>query len=130
MQKYNFVLLIDDDEVTNFIHENLISGLHLSQHIEKAADAAEALRMIRHYYAEHESEGPDLILLDIKMPVLDGFDFLEAFKMLSEQNINPTKVIAVTSFSNLKNMNKLQQMGVYKLISKPLTKEKIMSFAS
>lgn len=66
---------------------------------------------------------PQLIVLDINMPVMDGFEFLEEFQKL---NI-PEKVFIVmlTTSSHIKDMDKLFQSGNSDILAKPLTEKKL-----
>lgn len=121
MSKFNCVLLIDDDEITNFINVNLLEDMHITDRIEIATNGKEALDFLKNSV----DCCPELILLDINMPLLDGFEFLEHFKMLDLPGKDDTKMIALTTSSNPKDIQKLQDFGVNDLINKPLTKENL-----
>lgn len=71
MKKLNCVLLVDDDITTNFLNESLIEEMDIAKQIMVAQNGKEALELIERYFNE-ESSCPQLILLDINMPVMDG----------------------------------------------------------
>ncbi len=120
MSRFNCVLLVDDDEITNFINVNLLEAMGITHKIEIATNGQEALD-----YLKGCLQCPDLILLDINMPLLDGFEFLEFFKSLELKEKDNTKVIALTTSNNPKDVQRLQDYGVNNLINKPLTKENL-----
>ncbi len=68
---------------------------------------------------------PDLILLDLNMPVMDGFEFLEAFKQADFQNKDKVRIVVVTSSSNPKDMERLKAYDIWKFVNKPLTPAKM-----
>jgi CheY-like chemotaxis protein len=72
----NSILLVDDDEVTNFYVEHLIRKMNLAKEIHVAMSGQDALA----YLNTQPATMPDLILLDINMPIMNGFEFLEAFE--------------------------------------------------
>jgi CheY-like chemotaxis protein len=125
MRKYQRVILIDDDEITNFINENLIYETGLSDRVEASVAAEEVLEEITH--SRHEEIFPMLILLDLKMPVFDGFDFLEQFNRLDHSLSSQIKIIVLTSSENPRDMERLHALGYREYIIKPLTKEKLQT---
>lgn len=124
MEKFNKILLVDDDEITNYLNESLITELRLAHRIETLTDAEEALKLIEKECPAHNC--PDLILLDLKMPVFDGFDFLEGFKSLPATKVQKTQVVVLTTSSNPKDIERLKALGIDRLVNKPLTKEKML----
>lgn len=122
--KLNF-MLIDDNEIDLFVNQ---------KYIEKAIGDAEILTFIRaksalahlnalieHPEADHTFI-PDFILVDINMPEMDGFEFLEAYSDLKCECLKNTKVYMVSSSTNLKDMLDAERHGAcHGFISKPLT---------
>lgn len=123
MGKLNCILLVDDDEITNFINLNLLEDMQIASRIEITTNGKEALQFLEDNFQEVSC--PELILLDINMPMLDGFEFLEQFHKLELKDKDRTKMVALTTSNNPKDIKKLQNYGVNDLINKPLTKEKL-----
>ena len=97
MDKYKKILLVDDDETSNFLNELLIKGMDIVEEVSIASNGQEALN-----YLENESGSfPQLIFLDLNMPVMDGFEFLEAF-----EKTQTTKVpVRRTTLKTTKGLN-------------------------
>ncbi len=122
-------LIIDDDEDALFINEYIISKAQIGRKIYKADNVPNALSLLRKLKKE-QKELPQVILLDIRMPVLDGFAFLQKFNRLPKHIREICKVIMVTSSVNLEDYQKaMENPNVIGYISKPLTLEKIESLA-
>ena len=98
MKKFNVVFVVDDDKVYHFILKNLLRKNNIdvnSRFFENGHDAIEGLK-------ENSKNGttlPDLILLDINMPVMDGWQFLEEFRKI-KGSLNKETVIYMVSSSN------------------------------
>jgi CheY-like chemotaxis protein len=117
------VLLIDDDAINNFINVNLLRTLSISDDIQTALNGEEGLKYIMQCPSE---KTPSLIFLDINMPVMNGFEFLERYNEISFENKDKVKVVMLSTSSNQDDLNKVNSLGL-KLINKPLTQEKILS---
>lgn len=78
MKKLKF-LLVDDSPSTNFFNKVIIEKNSISEEIQIAKNGEEALQILNSFYI------PDLILLDINMPIMDGWEFLEGFSKLQKK---------------------------------------------
>lgn len=125
MEKYQRVILIDDDEITNFINENLVYETGLTEQVEAFVAAEEVLEKIKHAWRKETHS--ILILLDLKMPVFDGFDFLEQFNTLDPALSSHIRIVVLTSSDNPRDIENLQALGYQEYITKPLTKEKLQT---
>lgn len=127
MAKFNCVLLIDDDEISNYTNYQIIKNLDLSPVIETVYNGEKALNFIQFYAENHDNNSPELILLDLKMPVMDGFEFLEYLTRKHLANIDDIKLIILSNYpiEVQKKLNgKFRQL---QFIEKPLTVEKLSS---
>lgn len=115
----NTILLIEDNEADQFLGEMIISASHPLVRILKARDGEEALEVLEEF-----GDQPDLILLDINMPRMNGLEFLEVF---SEHNKKEIPVVVMLTSSD-QELDK-QQAQVYKCVKdyllKPITKDKV-----
>jgi len=120
------VLLVDDDNIFNFLSTKLLQQSGMVNEIHTAVNGEEALDLINNYYSGSSSL-PDFILLDLNMPVMDGFAFLEAFKRLNLPRKENVRIIIVTSSQNPADMARAKQMGITRYLSKPLSRESLLS---
>ena len=124
------LLLIDDDEITHLICELVIKKENMAKNVTKLKNGQEGIDYFRELLNAETTvqiqPSPRLILLDLNMPVMNGWDFLEEFSCELEEKFPETKVCILTSsvdpfdFSHSKIYN-----NVIGFISKPLTKETI-----
>jgi len=82
-QKVNCILLIDDDKVTNFYHKVFLKQGNYAKKIVEASSANEALNYLVSQKKTYVK--PDIIFLDINMPGLSGWDFLNEYKLLDKK---------------------------------------------
>jgi response regulator of citrate/malate metabolism len=123
MKKIESVLLIDDDPICNFLHSNLLKKHNITDHIQISPNGHEAF-----IYIDAESKlrnCPQLIFLDLNMPVMNGFEFLEAYSDGVFCERKPVIIILTTSSDHL-DLAKLEKHSMVNgYLNKPLTIEKI-----
>jgi CheY-like chemotaxis protein len=127
MQMINRILLIDDDEITNYLHKDLIDQMAIANEVVTLGNAEEALTYIAHSSQNYppKNKQTKIILLDINMPVIDGFEFLEAFK--ARHLPDHFKIFMVSSSQNPRDIQKANDHQVYGYVSKPLTEQKVLA---
>lgn len=124
MKKFNFILLIDDDPIANFLTERLLTNLQITEKIEIAHNGDQALEII----AEECGKGndcPDLIFLDINMPVMSGMEFLQLFKARNFKNSEATHIAVLSTSTHYKDYQELTSHGIRNILQKPLTESKV-----
>lgn len=124
MSKLSSILLVEDDSITNFINERLLRKLNVAENIKIALNGYEAISIIQKTVQENKP-CPNLIFLDINMPVMDGFEFLNEFRLLDFPNKDDVVIIVLTTSTNITDIEKLKGSGNTDFINKPLTKEKV-----
>lgn len=132
MKKLNSVLLVDDDVATNFISKMLIKKAGITDHIETVLNGRQALEYLTNTGKYERSDGvfpkPMLILLDINMPVMDGWEFAEAFSKLDENQKEKIIIIMLTSSLNPDDKEKASNLPVISgFHTKILTMEALVS---
>ncbi|MBA9079159.1 response regulator [Rufibacter quisquiliarum] len=124
MRKLEAVLVVDDDPACLFIAKSIFKRQHVANQVFTAHNGLEAIKLMRS--ACTPASGivcPDLILVDIHMPVMDGFTFLEALQVLK---LPSTPVIALlTTSQNVKDVKRAKNFQVDAFLNKPLTFESL-----
>jgi CheY-like chemotaxis protein len=125
MSIINCTLLVDDDSINNFINQRLIEEMEITGQLSLAENGLEALAYIREH-GNDDLKCPRLILLDINMPVMDGFEFLQEFENLEFANKEKVKIVMLTTSTSQKDVDKLDGHKIAGYINKPLTEEKLI----
>nr|WP_242693343.1 response regulator [Sabulibacter ruber] len=110
--------MIEDDEITNFLNQTVIEETGIAEHISVALNGLEGLAYLQKLTSAEDY--PELILLDINMPVLDGFSFLEEYKKLPLSKEASTKIVVLSTSSNSSDMNQMRSLGITTSLIKPL----------
>jgi len=122
-QKLNCILLIDDDKPTNFINEVVIKQLDCAEKIVVVQNGSEALDYLKSK-DDGEHPQPDLIFLDINMPAMNGWEFLEKYTELDKKQHGKVVVIMLTTSLNQDDEKKASGIAyINGFKSKPLTPE-------
>lgn len=119
----DLVMLVDDNDTDNFISKRIIEITKFAKRVEVKNSGKSALE-----YLEREQDNPDklpdLIFLDINMPIVDGFVFLFEFEMFPDEVKNKCKVVILSSSDNKRDIEKIvDNEYVIKFVTKPLTEQ-------
>ncbi len=127
MDLKNRVFIIDDDPIHQRIAQIMISKHNLFDEYFSYTEAQKALDFLQENI-ENEETLPDVILLDLNMPVVDGWEFLEAFEILIKDLKKNIRVFIVSSSVDEKDLLRSKlYTGVQGFISKPLSPDIIRS---
>jgi CheY-like chemotaxis protein len=126
MNDGNIVLLIDDDEITNFISVAVIERTNKFSHIEIAGSGKEGLEYLQTCLSEKKNL-PSLILLDINMPIMTGWQFLEELERFADRVLEKAKIFMLSSSQNPEDLLKANKHPFLSgFIRKPLKFEKFI----
>ncbi len=118
--KLNCILLVDDDAEDNYFHQIVINEMNITERIEVALNGIEALAFLKKENQTH----PDIIFLDINMPKMNGWEFMEAYTELRPDQKAKVVVVMLTTSENPKDKKRAEQFSeITGFNSKPLTEE-------
>lgn len=124
--KLNCVLLIDDDEPTNFLNQLVLEGTGCTERIHVAESGHSALRYLESSCENQNQPCPELIFLDINMPAMNGWEFLERYSGLEKQRKEHPVVVMLTTSLNPDDRalaSKIPDVSGFE--TKPLTYDKL-----
>ena len=120
--RFKKVLLIDDNEIDNFINERMISASNFSAEVIVKNSTDESLMYLQSL--SDVNDFPEVIFLDLNMPGKDGFSFLSEFENLNEGLKSNCKIIVLSSSISPEDINKAStNKFVYKYVNKPLNEK-------
>ena len=122
---FDFILLVDDDHATNYFHDIIIKESGFVKEVKYVMSGQSALDFYHTIEKQENQKTPDLVLLDINMPVLNGWDFLEK---LEEKNLptNPNIAMLTTSINPLDRQRAIEHPLVFDFLIKPLEAKHIV----
>lgn len=124
MTKYSEVLIIDDSQTSLYLMKLWLQDMRLTDKISTALNGEEAFEYLFRLKAEGK-ELPQIIFLDLNMPVMDGFEFLEEWQKLEVFSMEETRIVVVTSSTHSYDLLRVQELGVNSCLTKPVTADSI-----
>jgi len=119
-RKLNCILLVDDDPDDNMFHQIILEEMDIVDKIEIAINGVEAIS----YLKKEGQAPPDVIFLDINMPKMNGWEFLEQYKHLDTKQKARVVIVILTTSANPDDLKKAKQIQeVTGFETKPLSKE-------
>jgi CheY-like chemotaxis protein len=123
----NKVLCIDDDQITLVLCDLIIKKAGFATEVITAKNGKEGLAWFSEYFSKKNKEPkdpPQVIFLDLNMPVMNGWDFLEDYLMKYSDRLLTTKVVIISSSVNPEDFSRANRYDmVIDFINKPLTTE-------
>lgn len=121
MQKLKNVLLIGDDDTGNFLNKLFLEGFNYAENVYINCNGQEALDFLR----ENKEDMPSLIFLDINMPVMDGFEFLEEIRHIPSILNSNIPIVILTASERFHDYEKAKKYNITAYLNKPLTEDKM-----
>jgi CheY-like chemotaxis protein len=122
-EKLNTILLIDDNQPTNFFHELVVKKADCAKECIAFQSGIEALEYLK-TRVNGDYPQPDLIFLDINMPAMNGWEFLEEYNQLDKNQQGKVVVVMLTTSINPDDKEKASSIvEISGFMNKPLTVE-------
>jgi len=119
-KKLNCILLVDDDSEDNIYHKIILKNMDIVNCIDVVVNGVEALA----YLNKENQIPPELIFLDLNMPKMNGWEFLEQYKYLDDKQKARIVIMILTTSANPDHIKKAKEIKeVTGFETKPLTKE-------
>lgn len=128
-KKYRTVMLIDDNEIDNLINQKMIEAAAVTENIYTHTGAKSAIEFLKNMEKLEMADQvlPDVIFLDIDMPLMDGFQFLDEFEKLTIIAKKKCKIVMLTSSINPQDFNRSKKYENVRLyLNKPLSHDSIV----
>jgi CheY-like chemotaxis protein len=128
---FNTAMLIDDNEMDNFINQKIIEATSFAGNIYTNTNGLSALEFLNNLYVKKETLAemlPDVIFVDLNMPLINGFQFIEKFYEMPNEFSGTCRIVILTSSLNDNDKeiaNKLNPEITF--LNKPLTEESLLS---
>ncbi|UXE65115.1 MAG: response regulator [Chryseotalea sp. WA131a] len=128
-KKYKTVMLIDDNEIDNLINQKMIEAAAVAENIYTHTGAKSAIEFLKNMEKMDVADKvlPDIIFLDIDMPLMDGFQFLDEFEKLTKLTKKKSRIVMLTSSINPQDFSRSKKYPNVKLyLNKPLSHDSII----
>lgn len=114
------LLIIDDDAICSFINTRVAQTSGMFGTIHTVHNGKDALDFLQSTCGD-SAVNPDVILLDLNMPLINGFDFITALKNMPLANKENISIVILTSSDDSRDIERAHAMGIEHYLQKPLT---------
>jgi CheY-like chemotaxis protein len=130
MKKYKCVLLVDDSELDLCIGKAIIELSGITENIITAKNGIDAQNKLIGYYLNNSRSLPQLMLVDLVMPMLDGVKFIEEVMSFPGYARGNSKIIVLTASLESEDKKRLAALGVKDILLKPIDKTELLEILS
>ncbi len=133
LSKLNCILLIEDNEADNFYHKIILQDMDIAHHIRIVENGQQALNYLLNegdYRDKEQYPSPDLIFLDINMPLMNAWEFLEKYVQIPDDKKRSHTIVMVSTSSNPFDKKKAEAIReINEFTNKPLSEEIVLKIA-
>ena len=126
MKRVRTIVVVDDDEITCFLNKHLVEYMEASNRVECFSNAQQAITYLEQgcaFNMPRSSTVCDLLLLDLEMSVMDGYEFLDQLKKSPHIDKSQLYIVVLSSLLTEKIQIRLKEHSIQGCYSKPLTQE-------
>ena len=125
--KYNKIMIVDDNEIDNYIVKVLLKNNNIASEILEFDSGIKAIEYLEINKNTPENL-PEIIFLDIYMPLVDGFQFMELFNKIESKLLRNCRVCIVSSsIDNHDIVRTKRDKNIFTFVTKPITTEFLLS---
>jgi CheY-like chemotaxis protein len=127
-RKLQNIVLVDDNETTSFLNNRLLNRLAIADRVRTFTRAEEAYEFLWGSEGQLSDVGgrmPELVFVDLKMPGMDGFEFLKHYDSLPAEVKSKTVMAVLTTSMHAADTARVSQFKDVEYLTKPLTEEKM-----
>lgn len=128
MKKIQHILFVDDDNISSYINRAVLEEMQVAENLHWLNDGQEALDYLKQRCAEggqRKNACNDLVFLDLNMPQINGFEFLESLQHLAGIDTLGLYIVMLTSSWHSRDLEKARTYAIQDYLIKPLTAEKV-----
>lgn len=128
MNIFSRAWIIDDSEMDNFLNKTILQTIHYAHTIDSFCNPAVALKDLQMVSKNGEKEKiPEVIFLDINMPLMNGFEFLEEFEKLPQDLFSHVRFYLISSSEDPEDVEKIKKFPkILRYLNKPLDKNQLI----
>lgn len=120
---HKLVLIVDDDPISILVSETIIRKHHFSEEIKSFKSGRDAIAFIKGLIADGK-ELPGIIFLDVMMPIMDGWEFLDAYDKVIDKSEFEPNIVMLTALTGDKDREKAKAHPLVRtFVSKPITSD-------
>lgn len=123
--RYTHAMLLDDNDLDNFINQKMIEAAHFATRIYVNTSSKSALEFLNNLSvltAKGNTIFPEIIFVDLNMPMMDGFQFIENLKKTQADKFDSLKLVILTSSNNPADRQRAATLSAnITFLNKPLT---------
>lgn len=123
-EKYTDILLIEDNEIDAWLLEATLAESSLKAHIHSVDEGQEALNFLLKLGIHKDAPTPDIIFLDLHMPIMDGWEFLNTIR--GQEAFKNIPVVILTTSTRERDIEKSEQYNILAYLDKPVLAEQVI----
>jgi CheY-like chemotaxis protein len=126
MARFKTVLLVEDDPITILVCDRIMKMNSFAGKVKSCENGKFALEYLKEVLVNDSEQAPEIIFLDINMPVMNGWDFLEEYEKIKTSLPQPPRIFILSSTVDPEDYKRAKSYtSVEDFISKPLSKENL-----